>query len=118
MKETLAETTAKIVYVSNIMTKKGETTTYELPDFIDNIEKYAGEVVDYVLVNNGFISDEVVEKYKQEEGKKPVKLKEGQEFISRRFKIIERDFVNASDLVRHSPKKIAKVIEELIEGNI
>jgi 2-phospho-L-lactate transferase/gluconeogenesis factor (CofD/UPF0052 family) len=41
MKEALKETKAKIVYVCNIMTKKGETTTYELPDFIDNIEKYA-----------------------------------------------------------------------------
>jgi 2-phospho-L-lactate transferase/gluconeogenesis factor (CofD/UPF0052 family) len=41
MKEALANTTAKIVYVSNIMTKQGETTYYELQDFIDNIEKYA-----------------------------------------------------------------------------
>jgi len=40
MKEALEKTNAKIVYVANIMTKKGETTTYELPDFIDNVEKY------------------------------------------------------------------------------
>jgi len=60
----------------------------------------------------------VVEKYKQEEGKKPVKLKPGQEFISRRFRIIERDFVNDSDLIRHSPRKIAGVIEELLEEKI
>jgi 2-phospho-L-lactate transferase/gluconeogenesis factor (CofD/UPF0052 family) len=52
MKEALAKTEAKIVYVCNIMADKGETTTYELPDFIDNIEKYAGNVVDYVLVNS------------------------------------------------------------------
>jgi 2-phospho-L-lactate transferase/gluconeogenesis factor (CofD/UPF0052 family) len=41
MKEALAKTSAKIIYVCNIMTKKLETTTYELNDFIDNIEKYA-----------------------------------------------------------------------------
>jgi hypothetical protein len=46
-----------------------------LPDFIDNIERYSGNTLDYVLVNSGNISDELVEKYKSEEGKKPVKLK-------------------------------------------
>jgi 2-phospho-L-lactate transferase/gluconeogenesis factor (CofD/UPF0052 family) len=75
MKEALAKTPAKIIYVCNIMTKQGETTTYELPDFIENIEKYAGKVLDYVFVNNGHISDELVAKYKAEEGKKPVKMK-------------------------------------------
>ena len=57
MKEVLAETDAKIIYVCNIMADKGETTTYELTDFIDNIEKYAGEVIDYVIVNSGYIDD-------------------------------------------------------------
>jgi len=41
MKQALEKTTAKIVYVCNIMADKGETTNYELNDFIDNIEKYA-----------------------------------------------------------------------------
>jgi len=34
------------------MTKKGETTHYELPDFIDNVERYSGNILDYVLVNS------------------------------------------------------------------
>lgn len=67
MREALRDTDAKIVYVCNIMADKGETTTYELPDFIDNIEKYAGNVLDYVFVNSGHISDELVAKYKAEE---------------------------------------------------
>lgn len=49
MKEALQKTPAKIIYICNIMTKKWETTTYELKDFIDNIEKYAWEVIDYVF---------------------------------------------------------------------
>ena len=55
MKDALTETDATIVYVCNIMADKGETTTYELPDFIDNMEKYAGEVIDYVIVNSGHV---------------------------------------------------------------
>ena len=115
MKETLAETDATIVYVCNIMTKKGETTTYELPDFIDGIEKYAGKVLDYVVVNSWNISEELVEKYKQTEGKKPVKLKENMNFEWRSFKLLEKDLVNESDVVRHDPQKLANAIMEIAD---
>lgn len=118
MKETLAETDAKIIYVCNIMADKGETTTYELPDFIDNIEKYAGEIIDYVIVNSGHIWDEAVERYKEKEGKRPVKLKPWMDFSEKSYKVIERDLVNESDLVRHSPPKMASVIEEFVEKKI
>ena len=74
MKEALAKTDATIIYVCNIMADLWETTHYELPDFIKNIEKYAWEVIDYVFVNNWHISDDLVAKYKLE-WKKPVKLK-------------------------------------------
>ncbi len=107
------KTQAKIVYVANIMTKKGETTHYELPDFINNVERYSGEVIDYVLVNSGNISEELVEKYKSEEGKKPVKLKEEMDFGEKSYKIIERDFVNESDVVRHDPIKLAEVLIDI-----
>ena len=49
----------------------------EVIDFIDTIEKYIEpEKLDYVIVNNGHISDEIVEKYRQEENKKPLKIKD------------------------------------------
>jgi len=99
------------------MTKKGETTHYELPDFIENIERYmGGKMLDYVFVNSGDISDELVDKYKSEEGKKPVKLKENMDFSKKNYQILERDFVDESDVVRHHPVKLARVIEEVVEG--
>ncbi|MBB1565108.1 YvcK family protein [Candidatus Gracilibacteria bacterium] len=115
MREALEKTDATIVYVCNIMSDLGETTHYELPDFIENIEKYAGNVIDYVLVNNGHISDELVEKYKKE-GKKPVKKKEEQDFSGKHYKVIERDFLDESDYVRHNPSKLAKVLVDIVEG--
>jgi len=65
------------------------------------------------LVNSGEISAENVEKYKNEEGKKPVKLKEGMDFGDKSYKIIERDFVNESDVVRHDPQKLAAVLIDI-----
>lgn len=116
MQEALEKTPAKIVFVANIMTKKWETTNYELDNFIENIERYAGKVIDYILVNSGNISDELVQKYREEEGKKPVKVKENINYSSRRFKIIERDFVNESDVVRHDPKKLAGTLIDICRG--
>lgn len=113
VRKAFKDSNAKVVYVANIMTKKWETTNYELPDFIDNVERYAGDIIDYVLVNSGEISAENVEKYKNEEWKKPVKLKEGMDFGDKSYKIIERDFVNESDVVRHDPQKLAAVLIDI-----
>lgn len=119
IRQAFLESKAKIVYVANIMTKKGETTTYELPDFIKNIERYmGGKMLDYVLVNNGEISQELVDKYKNEEGKKPVKLKPEQDFSGDNYIIIEEDFVNEWDVVRHDPIKLARVLLEIARWNI
>jgi len=117
MKEALEKTNAKIVYVANIMTKKGETTTYELPDFIDNVEKYIWtNIIDYVLVNSWEISEELVQKYKKEEWKKPVKCKRNMCFDEKTYKVIERDFIDESDYVRHNPEKLSKAIIDIAEG--
>jgi len=115
MKKALEKTDAKIVYVCNIMADKWETTHYELPDFVDNIEKYAWNVLDYVLVNSWNISEELVTKYKKE-GKKPVKLKNEHNFDWKKYKVIERDFLDESDFVRHNPSKLAKTIIDIAWG--
>ena len=116
MKEALEKTDATIVYVCNIMADRWETTHYELPDFIENIEKYTWPVLDLVLVNNGHISDDLVERYKEIEWKKPVKMKEGMNFEWKHYKVVERDFVNESDYVRHDPEKLAEAILDIREG--
>jgi uncharacterized cofD-like protein len=114
MKESLGKTDAKIIYICNIMADKWETTTYELPDFINTIEKYAWNVIDYVFVNNWHISDELVEKYGKE-WKRPVKCKEEFNFSDKNYKIIEKDFKDESDYVRHNPIKLSKEIIEIIK---
>ncbi len=117
MKEVLDATSAKLIYVCNAMTKRGETTNMEAQDFIATIEKFiAPAKLDYVIVNNGHIDDEIIEKYKIEENKKPVKIKNINDFLDKDYKIIERDIVNDDDYVRHDPKKLAKIFEDIIEG--
>lgn len=99
------------------MTKRGETTNMEAMDFVNAIEKFIGEnILDYAIMNNGYIDDEIIEKYKIEENKKPVKIKNINDFMGKNYKIIERDIVNDEDFVRHDPKKLAKIIDDIVSG--
>jgi hypothetical protein len=72
--------------------------------------------LDYIIVNNGHISEEMVEKYKIEENKKPVKVKDLSIFENKSYKIIERDLLNENDFVRHSPEKMYKVVKDVVGG--
>lgn len=113
--EAIKNSSAKVVYFCNIMTKHWETTNFEVEDFVHVIEKYLWKwVIDFVVVNNWYISDELVSKYQKEENKKPVKIENIWDFKNKSFKIVERDMLNESDYVRHNPEKLALVIEDII----
>jgi uncharacterized cofD-like protein len=117
MREALDASSAKIIYICNAMTKRGETTNMEVIDFIDTIEYYIDPgKLDYVIVNNGIISDEIVAKYKTEENKKPLKIKDPTLFVGKSYTVLERDIVNDDDYVRHHPMKLAHILEEIVEG--
>jgi len=115
MCETLGKCSGKIIYICNAMTKRGETTNMEVIDFIDTIERYINPgMLDYVIVNNGHIDEDVVIKYKTEENKKPLKIKDPSLFANKWYKVIEWDMVNDDDIVRHDPMKLAKVLEDIV----
>jgi uncharacterized cofD-like protein len=52
----MANTKAQRIYVANLMTKQNETFGYTLSDFVRDIHRYAGEIIDHVIVNSGKIS--------------------------------------------------------------
>ena len=117
MREALSISKWKIIYICNAMTKRGETTNMEVIDFVDTIERYIDPgKLDYVIVNNGIIADEVVTKYKNEENKRPLKVKDYWLFLNKSYKIIERDIVNDEDFVRHNPLKLAQILEDIVNG--
>lgn len=52
------------IYVSNIMTQPGETQNYTLSEHINEVEKYIGTKLDYIIHSLPPKSQEIVEKYK------------------------------------------------------
>ncbi|GGA67462.1 putative gluconeogenesis factor [Neiella marina] len=54
---------AKKYFVSNIMTKFGETQGYMLEGYVNSVERYMGSKLDGILYNNTRPSDEALKRY-------------------------------------------------------
>ncbi|MFT3960070.1 gluconeogenesis factor YvcK family protein [Propionivibrio sp.] len=116
MVDALRSSPAKIIYVCNIMTKHGETDGFAVEDFVRVLEQYLGEgTIDYLLVNNGELRASLVRKYEQE-GKAPVRLRDGPALLRKGIKLVERDFTSETDYIRHDPRKLARTIEDFASG--
>ncbi len=95
MIEEIDASSAKIMYVCNIMTQPGETDNFKVSDHINTLNKYLGrKKIDTVIVNNGSITPEIIEKYSVLEQKDPVIL--DKENIDPNIKIITCDLVDTS----------------------
>ena len=71
--EKLDKTSAKIMYVCNMVTQPGETDDFKVSDHLKVLNSYLGtHKIDIVVANTGSIDKEVAEKYSTLEQKDPV----------------------------------------------
>lgn len=67
MKKSLESTSAKIVYVCNLVTKPGQTDGFKVHDFADEIERFIGaSILDTVLYNTENPDETLLEKYSRD----------------------------------------------------
>ena len=104
----IENSSAKIMYVCNMMTQPGETENYKVSDHIKTLNEYLGKrKVDLVLANNGYIAPKLIEKYSIEEQKDPVLIDEDK-IEKLKVKLIQDNFVDiVDDIVRHNTIKVA-----------
>lgn len=118
MIDALQKTTAKIVYVSNLMTEKGETTDYSLSKHLLKINEHVGfDLVDYVFANVDYeIELNLKNKYEQE-GSKIVELDEENMAKYLKAHIIKGNYIKISDdgHIRHDSTKILVEFLKLLE---
>jgi len=114
--EALAQSKAKKVFVSNIMTYEGETRGYDLPDFLKAIDQHTfpHRVYDYVLVNDGRHGDTGMLAVK-EKNAHPVRY-ERQHYENSPFKIIATDVVNPAFPIRHDTLKLARALVDILNS--
>jgi len=129
MAEALKSAKAPVVYVANLMTEKGQTNEYSVQDFVQVMEEYLGEGrIDYVVYNTKIPNEVLLERYKKEMERMPVRLNRkkqakpsyelvGADLLDRqvREKRQDNDALAATrTLIRHNPHKLAEVLHAIM----
>lgn len=110
----LHESKADKVYVCNVMTQRGESDSFTAAEHVAAIQaNIPTRAFDYVMVNNGLPTAVTLEKYK---GSDQFFVEPDIDRIKAAgFKIVQGNFLNESDVVRHDPFKVAQRLIDLLE---
>lgn len=111
VQESLRKTKAQLMYICNAMTQPGETDEFTVSDHINVIETYIKpRKVDVVITSNTKINKQVLEKYRTEEQKDPVKI-DYKNLEKKKLEVIEADLIITSDgTIRHNSMKLSSII--------
>mgnify|MGYP001619226346 FL=1 len=116
IREAILASSALKIYISNVMTQPGETDGYTAYEHIKAIIEHSSpRIIDYCVVNSRLISQELLEKY-QQDNSFPV-LIDIDKIRHAGYRVIEGDLVNSLDYVRHDSGKLAKIVIDLIQEN-
>lgn len=102
----------KVVYIANVMTQPEETMGYSLYNHVEEVERYLGRELDYVLANDVLPKMELIEKYSFE-GSMPVEVTDkDREMLD--SKLITGEFLEVkSGYVRSNATNITETLSEL-----
>lgn len=121
--ESIKESKAKKIYISNVMTQPGETDNFSVSDHLDAIYKH-GDIgpLDYAFVNTKTIENEELRNKYHKENQFEVKI-DFDELKERKIKIIEGEYIlPKKNSVRHDAEKLSRdlmtiVLEDSLAGN-
>ncbi len=102
------KSTAKIMYVCNMMTQPGETDNFKVSDHVKLLNRYLGKrKIETVIANSGQIEKNIIEKYATLEQKDQVIL-DKENVKKLKVKVIKDDFVSMeNEIIRHDTLKLA-----------
>lgn len=112
MPEAIMKSPAKKIFICNLMTKKGESNNFSVMDFTNEIERYLGGSLDYVIYNQAEPAEEDVRKYQaiHPELLETVKASEGLDGK----KFIGADLLEGDGSIHHNSVKLNKIIAKLV----
>jgi len=113
VKEEILKTSAKIIFMLNIMTKFGETHNFRGYDFVKNLEDCLNRQVDGIIYNMKRPGKHLIEKYLDEKAEF-VELEKSEKWIGSRV-IYDGDLLDTSaQIARHDSSKLASLIKKII----
>lgn len=120
IKDAIIKSQAKIIYIMNLMTKSGQTTSYKASDHVNDLVKYLGVEPNFILINNGSINSATISSYERYNEVRVVN-----DFKKNDYQIIAKDLIdvkkvekNSSDILyrsilRHDSEKVAKELKKI-----
>jgi uncharacterized cofD-like protein len=111
MGEAIMKSKAKKIFICNLMTKKGESNNFSVLDFANEIERYLGGPLDYVIYNNKIPQADLISKTKTEHPELLEMVKVDENLDIKKF--IGADLLEEIK-IRHNPKEVSKIILKLI----
>ncbi len=105
---------AKLIYVLNLMTKRGETLGYPASRHVEELINYGGRVPDAVLVHRGPMPVDMAERYLVEEAR-PVEIDEPAIRALGVPLIRTAPVMSASSKARHDPERTARALLDLFD---
>ncbi|MFZ1250693.1 MAG: gluconeogenesis factor YvcK family protein [Candidatus Microsaccharimonas sp.] len=128
--EALVRTKAKVFYVANLVSKKGQTDGFTVSDHALEIERFAGcEFLDYVLYNQETPSAELAQRYKEEGSY--VTVADIDRLTAQHYEAVGGDFlgkmatarsadtlIEKRSLIRHNADVVARLLLELYRHSV
>jgi len=113
VKEEIQKTSAKVIFILNIMTKYGETHDFRGHDFVRKLEDTINRQVNGVIYNSRRPVKHLLEKYFSEKADF-VELEKTEKWIGDRA-VYDGDLLNTSPgIARHDPQKLSFLIKGII----
>lgn len=118
--EVFAKTQAKIVYITNLMTRRTQTHGMTAADHLRGIENQIGREVDRILINNEFIPEEIINAYAAEDEYPVVDDLTSDERVLRlpliRTTIVQKAAEDTAyrSLLRHDEDKLRAALQQLL----
>ncbi|WP_042415077.1 YvcK family protein [Geomicrobium sp. JCM 19038] len=109
--EAIMQSSAKKMYICNVMTQFGETERYSASEHVMAIHQHVGTALfDYVIVNDAPIPNKVAMRYLDEHAEAVACDEEA--LLQLKLQVIRDDFILIDDgeHIRHHAKKISEVI--------
>lgn len=117
--EALRKTSAKKVFIVNLMNRKGQTTGFTVNSYLKEMARFIGsDIFDYVLVNNQSPPKHLIEIYAEEGDLVVNDLEEDERVILTSLlgefrKGAKVDLIKRS-LIRHDSKKLAQELMQIV----
>lgn len=115
LSDALARSTAPKIYICNVMTQPHETDNFSAFDHVNTLINHARpDVLSHVIVNVGRITQSSLKKYEKGEAF-PVDP-DAARIRALGYEVIEADIQNSVDMIRHNPRKLSKLIADIVNG--